>query len=331
VVETQLVIDDENNNNIATTGENHNLNANDRSSVKSGRDAEAGESEQPCELVQTHLLPPDDEELDEDLYEMDVDKDAIFQRQQQVRLEQLQKQQHFKEQFQLLHVSEAEQRMFELQEQLQRVASSVSGNSMNGFSAGTGHSANNVLSVAAVELLESLGLNANGLTSGRRGSLATSSGGGKDSVTQNSIASGSEDTDNDNNTLDTLQDSFYDEYSNLSDKSPLPIQIKIDPQVTVVTQTPDFLLPRGPGRPRKGNKTGDISPCPECNKVFVRPDVLKLHFRSVHLNERHPCNMCPKIFKWPGDLSKHKRTKHPEAFPPANSAANSLNNMLTIN
>jgi hypothetical protein len=80
--------------------------------------------------------------------------------------------------------------------------------------------------------------------------------------------------------------------------------------------TPDFLQPRGPGRPRKGNKAQEISPCPECNKVFVRPDVLKLHYRSVHLNERHPCNLCPKIFKWPGDLSKHKRTKHPDKYPP---------------
>lgn len=79
--------------------------------------------------------------------------------------------------------------------------------------------------------------------------------------------------------------------------------------------TPDFLQPRGPGRPRKGNKAQEISPCPECNKVFVRPDVLKLHYRSVHLNERHPCNLCPKIFKWPGDLSKHKRTKHPDKYP----------------
>lgn len=84
--------------------------------------------------------------------------------------------------------------------------------------------------------------------------------------------------------------------------------------------TPDFLQPRGPGRPRKGNKAQDISPCPECNKVFVRPDVLKLHYRSVHLNERHPCNLCPKIFKWPGDLSKHKRTKHPEALAAAAAA-----------
>lgn len=83
--------------------------------------------------------------------------------------------------------------------------------------------------------------------------------------------------------------------------------------------TPDFLQPRGPGRPRKGNKAQEISPCPECNKVFVRPDVLKLHYRSVHLNERHPCNLCPKIFKWPGDLSKHKRTKHPDKYPPANA------------
>ncbi|RWS31889.1 B-cell CLL/lymphoma 6 member B protein-like protein [Leptotrombidium deliense] len=85
------------------------------------------------------------------------------------------------------------------------------------------------------------------------------------------------------------------------------------PPQTTPTATPDFLQPRGPGRPRKGNKSTEISPCPECNKVFVRPDVLKLHYRSVHLNERHPCNLCPKIFKWPGDLSKHKRTKHPEA------------------
>ena len=85
--------------------------------------------------------------------------------------------------------------------------------------------------------------------------------------------------------------------------------------------TPDFLQPRGPGRPRKGNKSQEISPCPECNKVFVRPDVLKLHYRSVHLNERHPCNMCPKIFKWPGDLSKHKRTKHPEGVAAAKNAA----------
>jgi len=83
--------------------------------------------------------------------------------------------------------------------------------------------------------------------------------------------------------------------------------------------TPDFLQPRGPGRPRKGNKAQEISPCPECNKVFVRPDVLKLHYRSVHLNERHPCNLCPKIFKWPGDLSKHKRTKHPDKYPPVNA------------
>ena len=84
-------------------------------------------------------------------------------------------------------------------------------------------------------------------------------------------------------------------------------------------QTPDFLQPRGPGRPRKGNKAQEISPCPECNKVFVRPDVLKLHYRSVHLNERHPCNLCPKIFKWPGDLSKHKRTKHPDKYPSVNA------------
>ncbi|KAI1289495.1 Protein jim lovell [Halotydeus destructor] len=83
--------------------------------------------------------------------------------------------------------------------------------------------------------------------------------------------------------------------------------------------TPDFLQPRGPGRPRKGNKPQEISPCPECNKVFVRPDVLKLHYRSVHLNERHPCNLCPKIFKWPGDLSKHKRTKHPDKIGQANA------------
>ncbi|XP_015794042.1 probable serine/threonine-protein kinase kinX [Tetranychus urticae] len=89
---------------------------------------------------------------------------------------------------------------------------------------------------------------------------------------------------------------------------------------------PDFLQPRGPGRPRKGNKSNDISPCPECNKVFVRPDVLKLHFRSVHLNERHPCNMCPKIFKWPGDLSKHKRTKHPEAMAALNNQKNQSSN-----
>lgn len=93
-----------------------------------------------------------------------------------------------------------------------------------------------------------------------------------------------------------------------------------------INKTPDFLQPRGPGRPRKGNKTQDISPCPECNKVFVRPDVLKLHYRSVHLNERHPCNMCPKIFKWPGDLSKHKKTKHPEAMANNNNHNNSNNN-----
>lgn len=348
VVETQLVIDDENNNNIDPTDANctsTDLNDNEsssdknieQSSAKDGQlsdntDPDVGETEQPCEMVvQTHLLPPGDEEEDDDeLYEMDIDKDAIFQRQQQVRLEQLQKQQHFKEQFQLLHVSEAEQRMFELQEQLQHVASTVPGNTIQGFNLGASHSASNAaLSAAAVELLESLGLNGNGIGAGRRGLLgSTGNVGGKDSAAQNSIASGSEDTDNDANTLDTLQDSFYDEYSSLSDKSPIPG--KLEAQVsTVVTKTPDFLLPRGPGRPRKGNKSNDVSPCPECKKKFVRPDVLKLHFKSVHLNERHPCSMCPKIFKWPGDLSKHKRTKHPEAFPPANST-NRLNNMLTI-
>ncbi|RWS07265.1 B-cell CLL/lymphoma 6 member B protein-like protein [Dinothrombium tinctorium] len=110
------------------------------------------------------------------------------------------------------------------------------------------------------------------------------------------------------------QEGFIDDGFTQPAEVPEPAPVVIQPPPPQAPQTtPDFLQPRGPGRPRKGNKSTEISPCPECNKVFVRPDVLKLHYRSVHLNERHPCNMCPKIFKWPGDLSKHKRTKHPDA------------------
>ena len=366
MVETQLLIDDENNNSIVpNSSDHHNGNANnhneeneDQDDVATGNDEneavgasgngadveEDAAGEEACEMVQTHLLQTggEDDEDDDDLYQVNIDKDAFFQRQQQMRLEQLQKQQHFKEQFQLMHVSETEQRMMDLQEQLQRVvSSSVSTSTVNSSNnalcsvGGNGSTGSNGLSAAATELLESLGLSASvGMTTRRSALLANgkSMTSGKDSAAQNSSASGSEpDTDNDNNTMDTLQDGFFDEYSNLSSKSPISIQVQLDPQVTNIAQTPDFLLPRGPGRPRKGNKSSDISPCPACNKVFVRPDVLKLHYRSVHLNERHPCNMCSKIFKWPGDLSKHKRTKHPEAFPPANSASNSMNSMLAIN
>lgn len=117
------------------------------------------------------------------------------------------------------------------------------------------------------------------------------------------------------------QEGFTDDFPHSGNKDGLDIQSNggLGNQRSTPLATPDFLQPRGPGRPRKGNKAQEISPCPECNKVFVRPDVLKLHYRSVHLNERHPCNLCPKIFKWPGDLSKHKRTKHPDKYPPANA------------
>lgn len=117
------------------------------------------------------------------------------------------------------------------------------------------------------------------------------------------------------------QEGFTDDFPHSGNKDGLDLQSNggIGNQRSTPLATPDFLQPRGPGRPRKGNKAQEISPCPECNKVFVRPDVLKLHYRSVHLNERHPCNLCPKIFKWPGDLSKHKRTKHPDKYPPANA------------
>ncbi|RWS20726.1 hypothetical protein B4U80_12025, partial [Leptotrombidium deliense] len=47
-----------------------------------------------------------------------------------------------------------------------------------------------------------------------------------------------------------------------------------------------FLQTRLPGRPKKGTNLTDTTQCPECDKVFARPDVLHLHFRSVHLNER---------------------------------------------
>jgi len=271
----ELIVDDENNNEIGKLDDDQD---DDKKDDKND-DLENGNSNYADydENGDQTMNPEDEEE-----YEIDINKDVVFQRQQQIRLEQLQKQAHFQN-FNLMQVDDPDNRNLEsnFQQLLQATAAIRNG-------------ANNDLA----EL--------------NNGSRRNSS---KDSLIQTSSASGSEDTDNDNNNdntidindnLSIMDNNFFDDY-NLSSRSPIPMQVKLDPQLNRIPQTPDFLLPRGPGRPRKGNKGSDISPCPECHKKFVRPDVLKLHYRSVHLLERHPCNMCSKVFKWPGDLSKHKR------------------------
>lgn len=276
--QNDLIVDDENNNQINKQDGDSQLDDNKNGDDKNGDDLENGIVDYDENGDQNQMNPDDEEE-----YEIDINKDLVFQRQQQIRLEQLQKQQHFQQQFQLMSVDDPENRNLEFQKQLLQAAGL--------------HSTNGELNEDALN----------------NGSRRNSS---KDSLLQTSSASGSEDTDNDNindNTMDLndnlglIDGNYFDDYNNLTQGSPIPMQVKINPSRQQIPQTPDFLLPRGPGRPRKGNKCNEVSPCPECHKKFVRPDVLKLHYRSVHLLERHPCNMCEKVFKWPGDLSKHKR------------------------
>lgn len=227
-------------------------------------------------------------EEEEEEYEVEIDKDLIFQRQQQLRLQQLQKQQQY-QQIQLQH-DQQEQKLLEMHRKLQQV------NNAGGLPTEPDDPSANL----SLDWQE-------GFVDDSFPNISTFN----DDLLKNqerSLSIWIQAQNNGNNHRD-----FGTNQNNTSNSTNLT--------------TPDFLQPRGPGRPRKGNKTQDISPCPECNKVFVRPDVLKLHYRSVHLNERHPCNMCPKIFKWPGDLSKHKRTKHREAYVPANANKNQAINV----
>lgn len=230
----------------------------------------------------------EDMEHEDEEYEIEIDKDAIFQQQQQLRLQQIQKQQHSYQMQLQLEQEEQEQRLLDYHQTLSQTGNTSEDNENedgngSGFGFDWQEGFTDDLPYPGQKMGDSL-IKSHHLQSA---SINSNTNGSKNST-------------------------------------PL--------------QTPDFLQPRGrkylapetndpdspvpysyaAGRPRKGNKAQEISPCPECNKVFVRPDVLKLHYRSVHLNERHPCNLCPKIFKWPGDLSKHKRTKHPDKHPPAN-------------
>ncbi|XP_053202293.1 transcription factor Ken 1-like [Panonychus citri] len=247
----------------------------------------------------------------DDVYETNngggIDRDMIFQRQQQLRLQQLQQQskyhhhhsqqsqqQKYQQQIQLQLLQEQQEaKLIELHQQLRQVSGLGSSNdtiipdqddSTPGLNCSDGYGDDSFPLITDLRTV-------NSSTGNHNNSLLTNGNGHHDN---NKNASGNNNNNNSNG----------DGSSVTGNGKPA---------------TPDFLQPRGPGRPRKGNKSNDISPCPECNKVFVRPDVLKLHYRSVHLNERHPCNMCPKIFKWPGDLSKHKRTKHSEQMAALNA------------
>lgn len=235
--QNDLIVDDENNNEINKLDDDQDDGKKDED--KNGDDLENGNSSYVDydENGDGQPLNPEDEEE----YEIDINKDIVFQRQQQIRLEQLQKQAHF-QQFNLMQVDDPENRNLESNFQQLIQATAAIRNGTNG------------------DLAE---LN--------NGSRRNSS---KDSLIQTSSASGSEDTDNDNNNdntmdindnLSIMDNNFFDDY-NLSSRSPIPIQVKLDPQLSRIAQTPDFLLPRGPGRPRKGNKGSDISPCPECHK-----------------------------------------------------------------
>lgn len=229
----ELVVDDENNNQISKLDdEQSEERKDDEKNEENGSyvDYEGNNESQ-------QMNPEDEEE-----YEIDINKDLIFQRQQQIRLEQLQKQAHFQNQFNLMQVDDPENRNLEnFQQQLLQATAALRNGEVNG------------------EL--------------NNGSRRNSS---KDSLIQTSSASGSEDTDNDNNNDNTLDindnlsimdNNFFDDYSSMAGQgSPIPMQVKLDPQLNRIPQTPDFLLPRGPGRPRKGNKGSDISPCP--GKLF---------------------------------------------------------------
>lgn len=261
----------------STTEENGDGNGDDEGTDKNNGNVAADYGDDEDEpQVAVQELMEEEDENEEEEYEIEIDKDVIFQQQQQLRLQQIQKQQQYQQQLQL---------QLEQEEQEQRL----------------------------IEYHQSLSAN---------GQLALE--GSADADASNAS---NDENENDNGTGFGFdwQEGFTDELPYTAQNATLNETVtqrqahngggNNNPNHHVV-QTPDFLQPRGPGRPRKGNKAQEISPCPECNKVFVRPDVLKLHYRSVHLNERHPCNLCPKIFKWPGDLSKHKRTKHPDKYPP---------------
>ena len=226
----------------------------------------------------------DDMDAEDEEYEIEMDKDSIFQQQQQLRLQQIQQQQR----------QYALQLQLDQEEQEQRLLESLT-NSRNGKNTDDTDADD---TGSGFDWQEGF---TDDLPYGRD-AAATAASLIKNHLVSKSItpAKGQGNSISQCNTSDSVSN------NDLSDR----------------TSTPDFLQPRGPGRPRKGNKAQEISPCPECNKVFVRPDVLKLHYRSVHLNERHPCNLCPKIFKWPGDLSKHKRTKHPDKYPSPNAQVN---------
>lgn len=201
--QNDLIVDDENNNQIGKLDGDNQLDDNKNSDDKNGDDLENGENgmgEDYDENGDQSQLNPDDEEE----YEIDINKDLVFQRQQEIRFEQLQKQQHFQQQFQLMSVDDPENRNLEFHKQLLQAAGLRSTNG---------------------------DLNGDALNNGSRRNSS------KDSLLQTSSASGSEDTDNDNNNDNTMDlndnlgdnlgimdGNYFEDYSNLASGSPIPIQ-----------------------------------------------------------------------------------------------------------
>lgn len=195
----ELIVDDENNNQINKMNEDEPMDDKKDSMDVKNEDSQNGnggyvdydESGDAAQLNQD----------EEEEYEIDIHKDLIFQKQQQIRLEQLQKQAHFQNQFNLMQVDDPENRNLEnFQQQLLQATAAIRNNGeLNG------------------EL--------------NNGSRRNSS---KDSLIQTSSASGSEDTDNDNNNDNTLDindnlsimdNNFFDDYSTLATQgSPIPMQ-----------------------------------------------------------------------------------------------------------